>query len=158
MNVVFRQLRSTRSTMVQQGGASAVEFAIVGSLLFLFVFAIIGFGLAIGQNLTLAEGAQAGARVGIVGGGCDDIRTAATAPSAALGIDTGDIDVAVSASSADGAADVCGAAAPSFVPCAGQDQLVVTTSTTTSILNVIPLLGVSSTRLTGQGTLQCEVT
>ncbi len=47
-------------------GAAAVEFALVSSLLFLLVFAIIDYGLWFNDSLNLRQGVREGARVGVV--------------------------------------------------------------------------------------------
>jgi hypothetical protein len=47
-------------------GAAAVEFALVSSLLFLLVFAILDYGLWFNDSLNLRQGVREGARVGVV--------------------------------------------------------------------------------------------
>ena len=50
-----------------QEGASAVEFAIIAPLLFMLVFAIIGFGIAFMQLQTIRGAVREGARISAVG-------------------------------------------------------------------------------------------
>lgn len=56
-----------------ESGASAVEFAIVLSVLLLFVFGIIQFGIAYNRDQGLKAAAREGARVASVGGTRDEI-------------------------------------------------------------------------------------
>jgi Flp pilus assembly protein TadG len=50
-----------------QRGASAVEFALIAPLLFMIVFAIIGFGIAFMQLQTIRGAVREGARISAVG-------------------------------------------------------------------------------------------
>jgi Flp pilus assembly protein TadG len=50
-----------------QRGASAVEFALVAPLLFVIVFAVIGFGIAFMQLQTIRGAVREGARISAVG-------------------------------------------------------------------------------------------
>jgi Flp pilus assembly protein TadG len=58
-----------------ESGASAVEFALVLSLLFLFVFGTIQFGIAYNRDQGLKAAAREGARVASVGGSQSEIKT-----------------------------------------------------------------------------------
>lgn len=49
-------------------GAAAVEFALVGTLFFMLLFAIITFGLVLALNHSLSHAAAEGARSGLVAG------------------------------------------------------------------------------------------
>lgn len=44
-----------------------MEFALVASLLFLLLFAIVGYGLAFYRSVTVADATRAAARVGVIG-------------------------------------------------------------------------------------------
>lgn len=54
-------------------GASAVEFAIVASVLFMIMFGTIQFGIAYNRYQGLQAGAREGARLGSIGGSYRDI-------------------------------------------------------------------------------------
>lgn len=56
-------------------GASAVEFAIIISLLFMVLFGTIQFGIAYNRYQGLQSAAREGARVAAVGGTQDEVRT-----------------------------------------------------------------------------------
>lgn len=75
---------STRRQTVRRGararreeGASAVEFALVLSLLFMLVFGIIQFGMAFNRTQGLHAAAREGARVAAVGGTQSDVQARA---------------------------------------------------------------------------------
>jgi Flp pilus assembly protein TadG len=51
----------------EQRGASAVEFALIAPLLFMIVFAIIGFGVAFMQLQSIRGAVREGARISAVG-------------------------------------------------------------------------------------------
>ncbi|OAI51348.1 hypothetical protein AYO44_00630 [Planctomycetaceae bacterium SCGC AG-212-F19] len=57
-----------RNTRTQRKGAAAVEFALVASLLFVLIFAIISMGLCVWCYNTLSEACQEGARYAAVRG------------------------------------------------------------------------------------------
>ena len=59
-------VRGRRPRAADQDGAAAVEFALVSSLLFLLVFAILDYGLWFNDSLNLRQGVREGARVGVV--------------------------------------------------------------------------------------------
>ena len=59
-------VRDRRPRTADQDGAAAVEFALVSSLLFLLVFAILDYGLWFNDSLNLRQGVREGARVGVV--------------------------------------------------------------------------------------------
>ena len=50
----------------EEGGATAVEFALFAPILFLVVFGIIDFGWAYSQNVDLRSAAREGARIAVV--------------------------------------------------------------------------------------------
>lgn len=141
-------------------GATAVEFAIVAQVLFLFIFGILGFGIVVAQNLALENGARAAARAGVVDGAtCADIKDAAANASSTLAQDGaavvsgGGVVVAMS----DGGVDLC--TSDAIVPCSGADagaSLFVTTSTTSSFLGIIPFVDLGDLDLAGRGVVACE--
>lgn len=65
-------------------GAAAVEFAIIAPLLFLLLFGLIDFGLAINARIVAANAAREGARVGSLGGTEAQIRAQVASASSTL--------------------------------------------------------------------------
>jgi Flp pilus assembly protein TadG len=61
-------MRAMGERAADESGASAVEFAIVASVLFMIMFGTIQFGLAYNRYQGLQAGAREGARLGSVGG------------------------------------------------------------------------------------------
>jgi Flp pilus assembly protein TadG len=55
------------STLRGQRGASAVEFALIAPVLFMIIFAILGFGIAFMQLQTIRGAVREGARISAVG-------------------------------------------------------------------------------------------
>ena len=67
-----------RGRPAREGGASAVEFALIVPVLLMLVFGIIGFGIIFAQQLSLGNSARQAARYGAVDGpSCADIITQA---------------------------------------------------------------------------------
>jgi Flp pilus assembly protein TadG len=62
-------------TLRSADGASAVEFALILSVLFLFVFGTIQFGIAYNRDQGLKAAAREGARIASVGGTQMDVKT-----------------------------------------------------------------------------------
>jgi Flp pilus assembly protein TadG len=69
--------RSVRSRLElrSERGVSAVEFAIVLSVLMMFVFGTIQFGIAFNRNQGLQAAAREGARIASVGGTQSEVKT-----------------------------------------------------------------------------------
>src|SRR5918996_589220 len=67
---------SVRSTVRQEDGAAAVEFALIVGLLAMLVFGLLEYGLAFWQVQNLRAATREGARVAAVRGSSDDIRLA----------------------------------------------------------------------------------
>jgi Flp pilus assembly protein TadG len=67
---------SVRSTVRQEDGAAAVEFALIVGLLAILVFGLLEYGLAFWQVQNLRAATREGARVAAVRGSSDDIRLA----------------------------------------------------------------------------------
>jgi Flp pilus assembly protein TadG len=57
-----------------EGGASAVEFALLAPLLFMLVFAIIGFGVAFMQMQTIRGALREGGRAAATGSSANEVR------------------------------------------------------------------------------------
>ena len=68
-------LTRTTSTLRGEGGAAAVEFALVASLLFTLLFGIIEFGQAYSQYQVFQGAAREGARVAAVRGTVSQVQS-----------------------------------------------------------------------------------
>jgi Flp pilus assembly protein TadG len=89
----------TRFRTKSELGQTMTEFALVLPLLALFLFAVIQFGIAFNNHLTVTDAARAGARAGITApyGSKDCVGAAETAArSSADNLDDGSLGVAVS--------------------------------------------------------------
>ena len=64
MKTILHRTRASLRTRRTQRGATAVEFAIVGSLLFMILFGIIQFGIAFNRSQGLQAAAREGGRLG----------------------------------------------------------------------------------------------
>ena len=69
-------------------GAAAVEFALVASLLFLFLFGIIEFGRIFSELEVLNSAAREGARVAAVRGTAEEVQDAVEAAAEPYSLDT----------------------------------------------------------------------
>ncbi len=72
----------TPSKVRQEGGAAAVEFAIIAPLLFMLIFGMLQYGLAFFQVQNLRAAVREGARVAAVRGTPADVKAAIAAASA----------------------------------------------------------------------------
>jgi len=68
----------------EQRGASAVEFAILAPLLFMIVFAILGYGIAFLQLQTIRGAVREGARISAVGASIPQVQQKVTDASAGI--------------------------------------------------------------------------
>jgi Flp pilus assembly protein TadG len=75
------------SSLKDQTGAAAVEFAIVAGLLLTIVFGIIEFGRIFSELEVMNSAAREAARVAAVRGTSDDVTAAAEAAAVPYGID-----------------------------------------------------------------------
>lgn len=153
-------------------GAAAVELGIVLSVLFLFVFGIIQFGLAYNRHQGLQAGAREGARVASVGATESDIRDRVR-KAQSLFAET-DVQIAIDFSTDDGltfpggnkvcddaSSDTCGATtAPSPCGRAGVGNLIRVTATvpgaTGKYAIIIPLWGNQKVTFSSVGIFRCE--
>ncbi len=71
----------TPSKVRQEGGAAAVEFAIIAPLLFTLIFGMLQYGLAFFQVQNLRAAVREGARVAAVRGTPADVKAAIAAAS-----------------------------------------------------------------------------
>ena len=72
----------TPSMVRGQGGAAAIEFAIIAPLLFMLIFGMLEYGVAFFQVQNLRAAVREGARVAAVRGTSSDVVNAITAASA----------------------------------------------------------------------------
>src|SRR5688572_20068232 len=70
-----------------ESGAAAVEFALIASILFMFVFGIIEFGRIFSELEVLNSAAREGARAAAVRGDAVAVETAVTEAAAPYGVD-----------------------------------------------------------------------
>ena len=80
-------MRPGRHSHRNETGAAAVEFALVASILFLFVFGIIEFGRIFSELEVLNSAAREGARAAAVRGDSDDVETAVAAAADPYALD-----------------------------------------------------------------------
>ena len=113
-------------TLRGQRGASAVEFALIAPVLFMVVFAIIGFGIAFMELQTIRGAVREGARISAVGATVSQVQQKVADASTGI-VASGQVTV---------------------TPCPGQNTTVDTTATFntaqmnggTGIVVTIPLL------------------
>jgi hypothetical protein len=161
-------LRSRRG----EGGAAAVELAIVLGVLLMFAFGIIQFGIAFNRNQGLHAAAREGARIASVGGAEAEIRNRVRDAQSLF--DATDIQVAIDYSADNGASypggnkicdDAAGnpcsdATAPTPCGIAGIGNLVRVTATVPGAGGkyaiVIPLWGNHNVTFSSNGVFRCE--
>jgi Flp pilus assembly protein TadG len=161
-----------RVSLQGERGASAVELGIVMSVLFLFVFGIIQFGLAYNRHQGLQAGAREGARVASVGATEADIRDRVRKAQSLFA--DADVRIAIDYSTDDGAtfpggnkicddasSDSCSATtAPSPCGRAGVGNLIRVTATvpgsTGKYAIIIPLWGNHNVTFSSLGIFRCE--
>lgn len=162
-----------RSSSDRDGGAAAVEFAIIGSLLFLLVFGIIAFGVYFAQNLSMSNAARQGARFGVVNGSvdssgtpvlasCGNITNEVQTASNLFDVKSNTVQVEVDALNPDGTpggtlCTLSSSTSSTTVPCQTQPlgtSLVVKAQVSTPVL--VPLIFTNPVTVTGQGVFRCE--
>lgn len=140
------------------GGAAAVEFALVMPILLMLVFAIISFGFLFAQDLALSNSARQTARYGVVKDRtCDSLITEAKDSAKPLvALATANIVVKRGETAAT-ATNIC--TAGTVKPCEGSaagDNIYVSLNYTANVLvPVIPGMG-STMGLGGTGVFRCE--
>lgn len=77
-----------RQPRFDQKGAAAVEFALIVSILFLFIFGIIEFGRIFSELEVLNSAAREGARAAAVRGTSADVQNAVEAAAAPYALDS----------------------------------------------------------------------
>lgn len=154
-------------------GASAVELALVLTLLVFFLFGTIQFGIAYNRYQGLQAAAREGARIAAIGGSESDVRTRVRQAQSLF--TPADVQVRIDWSDDDGASwpgshvvcddasgsNQCSSTAPP-APCtvAGIGNLVRVTATVPASKRqydiVIPLWGNQSIRYQTHGAFRCE--
>ena len=165
-------LRSRRSIEGREEGAAAVELAIVLTILVMFVFGVIQFGLAFNRHQGLQAAAREGARIASVGGTESDVRTRVR-DAQSLFTST-DVLISIDYSTDSGASwpgsqkicddatsNQCNATlAPNPCGVAGMGNLVRVTATvpgsTGKYAIVIPLWGNANVTYSAKGVFRCE--
>lgn len=141
----------TRTNGRTEGGAAAVEFALVVPFLIVIVMGIVNLGFIFAQQLSLSNGARQAARYAVVDGPtCAQIRTEGQNSGATIGMDTADVPVPV----------VSGCSSDSTKPCAGTASgtniAVTMTRATTWVVPIPPFNLVTPPTLVGRGIMRCE--
>jgi hypothetical protein len=67
-------VRYVRSCFAAQRGQTLIEFALIAPLVFLFLFVIVDFGIALDRRIVLQHAVREGARYAAVHTDADDIR------------------------------------------------------------------------------------
>lgn len=164
--------RPALSRLHHERGASAVEFALVLSLLFLLLFGIIQFGIAFNRYQGLQAAAREGARIAAVGGSQKDVQQRVHTTQSLF--TSADVQIKIESSSNDGtswSSPICDDASSNKCtatigssPCAeaGLGNLVRVTATVPGsggkYAIVIPLWGNANVTYTGRGVFRCEDT
>ncbi|HVL32593.1 MAG TPA: TadE family protein [Actinomycetota bacterium] len=136
--------------MRNERGASAVEFAIVVSLLFMVLFGTVQFGMAYNRSQGLQAGAREGARLAAIGATFSEIQQRVRLAQS-LFVE-GDV-VVTTAPASSGSGRPCATA--------GIGGLVTVTATvppSSAYAIAIPIYGQRQITYTGTGTFRCERT
>lgn len=152
----------------RDGGAAAVEFALVVPILLLLVFAIIQFGFILAQQNALNGAVRTGARYGTVNAfsgshTCGNVVTRVQETAHTIGVDTAQVYVDVRlAGESDPVCTSDGGGDLTETPCtdsnataAAPRNLTVYARFDSDFLVPVPLTG-SSMRLESEGVYQCE--
>jgi Flp pilus assembly protein TadG len=140
-----RKWRSRQPTQNRRG-TTAVEFAFVGSIVFLMFFGILELGRALMVTHLLTNAARAGCRAGVIEGtSTASIKTAVNQALTGVGISGDTVTVQVNDGSTDASASKAG------------DEITVVASISASSVSWLPFQKfMSGKTLTGQYTLQRE--
>jgi Flp pilus assembly protein TadG len=139
-------IRRRRRLNRHRRGTTAVEFAFVGSTVFLIFFGVLELGRALMVSHLLTNAARAGARAGVVEGtSTASITSVVTSALSGVGISSENINVKVNDGSTDASASNAG------------DEITVKVTIPASSVSWLPWQRfTSSTTLSGQYTLQRE--
>lgn len=138
-------------------GASAVEFAIVASLLFMILFGIAQFGIAFNRYQGLQAGAREGARLASLPATTIDQIRDRVRDSVSI-IDGSNLADACPASLAveEGCIEVTPTGAGTFQPCVNRAGQTVRVDVRYRMQVSIPLWGNPALTVTGTGDFRCE--
>jgi Flp pilus assembly protein TadG len=147
-----------RGQPAREGGASAVEFALIVPVLLMLVFGIIGFGIIFAQQLSLGNSARQAARYGAVDGpSCNDIITQAQSGLAnTLAMNVSAVSVKVKRASAtptDWTTDLCSGATEVCTGSGTSDNVYVQTQYLSTMM--VPFVQ-PSFNLSSVGVFRCE--
>jgi len=156
----------------KDGGAAAVEFALVLPILLSLVFGIIYFGFIFAAQISLNSSARDAARVGVVkplnsvgtAKTCPEIATIARGMSKTIGLDPAKIDITVSGPAGTCGSPVGGGTATGIVGqvCIQPATLptppvtAVTVTLNYSAVSPVPRMPFGSNQLKAIGVFQCE--
>jgi Flp pilus assembly protein TadG len=158
------------AAMSAERGASAVEFAIIISLLFIVLFGIIQFGIAYNRYQGLQAAAREGARVASVGDSPANVRERVRRAQSLF--NQADVQVKIDSSTDNGSSwssaicddasggSQCNATTPAVCTTAGIGNLVrviaTVPSSKTQYSITIPLWGSAHVKYSAQGLFRCE--
>lgn len=139
-------VRPRRRLNRDRRGTTAVEFAFVGSIVFLIFFGVVELGRALMVTHLLTNAARAGARAGVIEGtSTATIKSVVSSALTAVGISGDTVSVQVNDGSTDASASQAG------------DEITVKATISASSVSWLPWQRFTgSTTLTGQYTLQRE--
>jgi Flp pilus assembly protein TadG len=141
-----RRASPRRRSIHDRRGTTAVEFAFVGSIVFLIFFGVLEVGRALMVTHLLTNAARAGCRAGVIEGTSTTTITNATkAALTGVGISGENVTVTVNDGATDASASKAG------------DEITVKTSISAASVSWLPFQRfMSGKTLTGQYTLQRE--
>jgi Flp pilus assembly protein TadG len=142
-----------------EGGAAAVEFALVVVPFVMLVFGIISFGILFAQQLALGNAARDGARSAVVETrNCGQVKTIARNAAQTIRMSSADVVVSVARVPATGpAVAICGTGNDAVKPCAGSaadDSIEVTVGYRSEIM--IPFVVTKDIDIASEGSFRCE--
>jgi hypothetical protein len=138
-----------------EGGAAAVEFALVVPILLAVVFGIVTYGLVFAQSLSLGNAARQGARFGVVADRtCGAIQAETQDAAATIGLSAADVTVTIERDTGGVRSPICGSG--SDVPCKDSevgDSIYV--KTMAAVEPIVPLVP-APTQIDSEGVFRCE--
>lgn len=133
------------------GGAAAVEFALVVPILLVLVFGIINFGFVFAQQIALNNGVRQGARYAVVDGRtCDQIVSETRGSAATVGMNQAQVPTPVISPACSGAVKPC-AGTPS-----GTNVTVTLSRSAAWVIPVFPFTASNAPTLSSVGVMRCE--
>ncbi|GAA2169429.1 TadE/TadG family type IV pilus assembly protein [Pedococcus bigeumensis] len=140
-----------------EGGAAAVEFALVMPILVLLISSIVGFGVVLAQQMALSNAVRQAARSAVVRDGltCGDMATQARTDATTLFVTTANVNITATRRTTAGVtSSPCGVSTNK--PCAGGqlDDTLIVTGTYNSTLS-LPFFK-PTFNLQANGSFRCE--